>query len=130
MADTDRETGSSEGLVTSLFSKKVGIKAVSSGIERTHRLGTFNPQKSRSVIVKFSSFKEKQGILDSAHKLRGTHALQSKKIFSFLSILHAVVFLILLNQKMPFRLRHDELPTFGKRFLVDDVLESVAERCT
>lgn len=35
-------------------------------IERAHRLGKFNPDKKRPLIVNFASFKEKQAILENA----------------------------------------------------------------
>lgn len=41
-------------------------------IERAHRLGKFEAGKDRPVIVKFASFKVRQSVLSSAHRLKNT----------------------------------------------------------
>ncbi|XP_049516834.1 uncharacterized protein LOC125942658 [Dermacentor silvarum] len=41
-------------------------------LERAHRLGRHNPNKKRPIMVKFFSFQEKQAVLSSARKLKGS----------------------------------------------------------
>lgn len=48
----------------------LGIYAVT--LEQAHRLGRFQVGKNRPLIAKFTRFKEKQRVLISAKKLKGT----------------------------------------------------------
>uniref|UniRef100_A0A090XER5 Putative secreted protein n=1 Tax=Ixodes ricinus TaxID=34613 RepID=A0A090XER5_IXORI len=60
ITDADKETwAQSECLVTSLCSEKQNVQVESSRIERAHRLGAFDLQKCRPIIVKFLRLKIK-----------------------------------------------------------------------
>lgn len=41
-------------------------------IERAHRVGTAKPNKSRPVVVKFASFKDREAVLQNGKKLKGS----------------------------------------------------------
>ncbi|KAH9371057.1 hypothetical protein HPB48_009055 [Haemaphysalis longicornis] len=71
VADNPKETWSqSEDLVRTLVSSHIKVQIAQDGIERAHRLGTFVLDKSRPIIVKFSSFKVKDTIFAMKGKLK------------------------------------------------------------
>ncbi|XP_049528225.1 uncharacterized protein LOC125947472 [Dermacentor silvarum] len=69
--DDERETyEKAEEHILEVCQSKLQCENVS--IERAHRLGRHNPNKKRPIMVKFLSFKEKQAVLSSARKLKGS----------------------------------------------------------
>lgn len=59
----------SEEKVVSFFSDKLDISVTPTSIERAHRLGKYQVESTRPLIVKFLSFKDKR-VLAAASKLR------------------------------------------------------------
>lgn len=73
MADNAKESWSqSEELIRTLVSSHIGVQIAEDRIKRAHRLGTFVRDKSRPIIVKFSSFKLKDTIFAQKGKLKST----------------------------------------------------------
>lgn len=67
----DESWAESEANIIAMY--KDDLKSVeSSEIERAHRLGSFRPQTTRSIIVKFTTFKVTQHVLPLGLKLRDT----------------------------------------------------------
>ena len=58
-----------EQILKSMIQEKLEIEDVN--IERAHRVGNTNNASPRTIIGKFSSFKEKQIVLSAAKKLKG-----------------------------------------------------------
>lgn len=56
------------------FSDKLDISVSPTSIERAHRLGKYQVESTRPLIVKFLSFKDKQRALAAASKLRETNS--------------------------------------------------------
>lgn len=50
----------------------MGITLEKSQIERAHKIGRFQANKSRPVVVNFCHFKDKESILASGSKLKST----------------------------------------------------------
>lgn len=42
-------------------------------MESPDRVGRYNQQKSRLIILKFSFFEDKESVLSKAYKIKGTH---------------------------------------------------------
>ncbi|XP_040067473.3 uncharacterized protein LOC120840813 [Ixodes scapularis] len=129
VTDTDRETwAQSEGLVTGLRSSNLGVNIESSKIERAHRLGAFNPQKCRPIIVKFSSFKDKEGILSSAFKLKGTRVAISEDFPISVRLARRHLLDFAKPKGTTYKLRHDKLFLDNKCYVYDAALGAVKEK--
>lgn len=71
--DSKRETWAvSETMALHLCSEHLGVALPSSVIDRLHRLGCFRKSITRSIIVRFLSFKDKECVLGSAYKIKGS----------------------------------------------------------
>uniref|UniRef100_A0A6B0VBG9 Putative tick transposon n=1 Tax=Ixodes ricinus TaxID=34613 RepID=A0A6B0VBG9_IXORI len=72
--DDQAETWSqSERKIIDFCANNLGVQLDPSNLERSHRLGKFQPNKHRPIIVKFSRFKDKESILAAGFKLKDTH---------------------------------------------------------
>lgn len=58
--------------IISFCSKNLDITMTGSEFDRVHRLGRFASNKCWSIIAKMTAFKDKQNILASARKLKGS----------------------------------------------------------
>ncbi|CAN8028825.1 unnamed protein product, partial [Ixodes persulcatus] len=107
--DANESWASSEGKVIDFCSRHFEISIHPDSIERAHRIGKFNTEKKRPIIVKFSRFKEKDRILSSGFKLKGT-PFSVGEDFS-ISVRHARRKLIEFakNKNVSFRLSFDKL---------------------
>ncbi|XP_029830951.3 uncharacterized protein LOC115315791 [Ixodes scapularis] len=131
ITDADKETwAQSECLVTSLCSEKLNVQVESSRIERAHRLGAFDPQKCRPIIVKFSSFKDKDSVLSSAHKLKGTRVAISEDFPISVRLARRHLLDFARPKGTPYRLRHDKLFINDKCYVFDAALGAVKEKDT
>lgn len=71
LADEPLETwDQAENKILEVMSASFDFTVSKQSIERAHRLGVFSDKKCRPVIVKFSSFKVKQQVLNSSAKLK------------------------------------------------------------
>nr|XP_022297117.1 uncharacterized protein LOC111106652 [Crassostrea virginica] len=57
-------------LVSDFCETELNITGISEKIERAHHIGKFNSNKTRPIVVKFTSFKERERVRLSAHKTR------------------------------------------------------------
>ncbi|KAH9370782.1 hypothetical protein HPB48_014722 [Haemaphysalis longicornis] len=62
----------SEQKIITFCSEKLSISLTNDHFERVHRLGKYHTHKQRPIIAKMSSFKGKQKVVSTAHKLKGT----------------------------------------------------------
>lgn len=71
IAEQSKETWvDSENKVLKILKDNMQLEALP--IERAHRVGRPKPQKNRAVVVKFLNFKDRETVLRSGKKLRGT----------------------------------------------------------
>lgn len=68
--DAQETWAQTEDKVVSLLSSCIDSQISSTDIERAHRLGQFSDTRCRPVIVKLSSFKSKEKIMQSRSRLR------------------------------------------------------------
>lgn len=74
LEDAARKTwAEAEKLVLDACNDKLGIQINPDTIDRTHRIGRFNPDKKRPIVVKFAFFKPKEAVLRSSYKLKYKH---------------------------------------------------------
>lgn len=72
--ERDESMDRSEQKVRHLFKTKLGLDGDGVIIERAHRLGQYRDQgKPRQIIVRLHRFKDRQLILSSASKLKGSN---------------------------------------------------------
>lgn len=67
----DSENGNNTvDAVLSLFKNKLGVELSKSSIDRCHRIGTFNPRKSRPVLVRFMTFQDRSDVYKNKKLLK------------------------------------------------------------
>lgn len=123
--DGKEDWAASEQKIIAFCSEKLKIPTSSEQFERVHRLGKYTENKSRPIIAKFSSFKDKDNILSSARKLKGTN-FSIGEDFSFSTRLarrKLIAFARELNK--PFKLVVDKLHIDKKTYLYDTTTETV-----
>lgn len=124
--DEKEDWAASEQKIIAFCSEKLKIPTSSAQFERVHRLGKYAEDKTRPVIVKFTLFKDKDNILGSAHKLKGTD-FSIGEDFSFSTRLarrKLIAFARELNK--PFKLAVDKLHIDKKTYFYDTTTETVA----
>nr|XP_037276086.1 uncharacterized protein LOC119169097 [Rhipicephalus microplus] len=110
-----------EKQILDICSSKLGIPTI--GIERAHRLGRFRAGRSRPIIAKFSSFKEKQQVLGNARKLKGTTTSISEDFSEAVRKKRKILWEYAKAQKQDgakAMLRYDYLLLNGQKFVCDD----------
>uniref|UniRef100_A0A147BSL7 Putative tick transposon n=1 Tax=Ixodes ricinus TaxID=34613 RepID=A0A147BSL7_IXORI len=126
--DTLNETWSqSEETVLAFCSEKLGIQLDPSNLERSHRLGKFQGDKNRPIIVKFSRFKDKESILASGFKLKGSDFAVREDFSASVRQSRAKLFEYGKSLNVSFKVRFDKLHIGNKRYFFDQVSQSVVE---
>lgn len=70
--DESEDWAASEETIIKLCTDKLEVPSTSNQFERVHRLGRYSPGKKRPIIAKFTFYKDKQKVLASAFKLKGS----------------------------------------------------------
>ena len=60
-----------EEILQNLFDEKIQLQNLK--VEKAHRLGNKEKSNNRTIVAKFSSFKDKQKILSETPKLKGSN---------------------------------------------------------
>ncbi|XP_049524965.1 uncharacterized protein LOC125946298 [Dermacentor silvarum] len=115
----------SEQKVINFCSEHLGVTAVSSQFERVHRLGRFHSEKCRPLIAKYSSFKDKQGILSAAHKLKGTTFSIREDFSPATRQARRKLIEFARTNKKPFKLSLDKMRMDSKTYMFDNVTDGV-----
>lgn len=130
VADTNaQETWSvSETLVREICETKLGVKPTT--IERAHRIGKFQADKTRPIIANFASFKEKQTILGNAKHLKGTRISLSEDFSDVVRRKRRHLWEFAKSRKTDdtrVRLRHDVLYLNDVKYVFDDDTSQVVQ---
>ncbi|XP_042144097.1 uncharacterized protein LOC121834465 [Ixodes scapularis] len=108
--DNQRETwDQSEILIIEHCSAVLNVPLQPTDIERAHRIGTFQPNKSRPIIIKFAHFKIRAQVLLFTKKLKGTSYSISEDYSSNTRTARKHLLEFGKNQRSLFKLRHDKL---------------------
>jgi hypothetical protein len=109
---------------------KMGIPDIRENIERAHRLGKFVVNKTRPIVVKFSSFRVRENIRTNAFKIKNRNfsvceqfpreVVQKRK-----SLIHAMKRALRDNRRAV--LKVDKLYIDGRLYVPPDVDESKSE---
>lgn len=126
--DALNETWSqSEKNVLAFCSEKLGIQLDPSNLERSHRLGKFQDDKNRPIIVKCSRFKDKESLLASGFKLKGSDFAVRDDFSASVRQSRAKLFEYGKSLNVSFKVRFDKLHIGNKRYFFDQVSQSVVE---
>ncbi|XP_040355927.2 uncharacterized protein LOC121046141 [Ixodes scapularis] len=126
--DNSTETwGQSEQKIIEFCSSKLGIQLDPANLERSHRLGKFEPQKARPIIVKFARFKDKESILACGFKLKGTHYAVREDFSASVRVARAKLFEYGRSMNVPFKVRFNKLHADNKRFIFNSESQTVVE---
>lgn len=117
----------SEELVTDLCHKSLGMTIRSRDIERAHRLGAYREGKWRPIIVKFAHFKDKEALLSSSSKLKGTDYGISEDFAPEIRVARRRLIEFGKAQHSPFKLRYDKLICGRKTYVFDQAKQLVVE---
>ncbi|XP_077501507.1 uncharacterized protein LOC144112581 [Amblyomma americanum] len=116
---------SAETKVIDLCKKELDITVDSSQIERAHRIGKYDPEKCRPVMVKFTLFKDKQQIIGNGIKLKGTN-YAVREDFSFQTRLARRKLIEFAKpQKVPYKLNVDKLRINDSVYVYDAATDTV-----
>lgn len=128
IADTLTETWSqTEESILNIFQQSLNLQVANEAIIRTHRIGAFCQTKCCPVIVKFSSYKIKDQILQQRLTLKADHISVSedysietrqarKKLIEFAK-----------EKGDTFKLRHNKMPINNIYYAYDTVNDNVYE---
>nr|XP_037273875.1 uncharacterized protein LOC119166656 [Rhipicephalus microplus] len=126
LKDNEHETWEqSEKLIIDFCSASLESSLQPRDIEGAHRIGRFRPNNNRPIIVRFSHFKDKEGVLSRSARLKGTNykitadfspatRLARKKLVEFGR-----------TQRKPFKLRYDKLILDNTTYLFDSTEQKV-----
>lgn len=103
----------------SLCSELLGITVDKHKVERAHRIGRFQANKSRPIVVKFNHFKDKQSILASGNKLKSTDFALREDFSASVRLARKKLLEFAKESKSPYQLRYDKL-LLGKNYYVYD----------
>lgn len=127
--DSDKETWEqSEKLVTEICTTHLGIPIQPSDIERAHRLGAFNPDRKRPIVVKFANYKIKECALSSTKKLKNTDYAISQDYSQKTRLARKQLVEFGKSQQNTFKLRHDKLTIGDAIYIFDHSLQKVVPR--
>lgn len=123
--DPEEDWAKSEEKIINLCSNKLQLSKTSRHFERVHRLGKYTEGKNRPIIAKFALFKDKQEVLSSARKLKGT-GLSISEDFSFTTRqIRKKLYDFAKAQNTKFYLAVDTLRMDKKTYVVDSITNQV-----
>lgn len=119
----------SEDLIKEALTGVVDADSFNNSIERAHRLGTFVPNKSRPIIVKFSSYKMKDKILSVRPKLKEKDISVTEDFSPATRYARKQLIAFAKNQPNApqFKLQYNKLVLNKKQYMYDPQTDSVTE---
>ncbi|XP_049267703.1 uncharacterized protein LOC125760039 isoform X2 [Rhipicephalus sanguineus] len=117
----------SQAKVIKFCSENLGISIPEDDLERAHRLGRYQQNKSRPIIVKYARFKDKSKILAVASKLKGTTFSIREDYSARVRQARRKLYDHGMLSGKPFKLRFDKLLLENKQFSYHAESDSVVE---
>ncbi|XP_075740056.1 uncharacterized protein LOC142786315 [Rhipicephalus microplus] len=108
----------SEKRIIEFCSEKFNISLTGAQFERVHRLGKFRDSKQRPIIAKLTFFKDKQQILASAPKLKGSKYSIGEDFSLATRQARKSLIEFAKTQRKPFKLSVDRLRMDGKTYIL------------
>lgn len=115
----------SEKRIIEFCSEKFNISLTGAQFERVHRLGKFRDSKQRPIIAKLTFFKDKQQILASAPKLKGSKYSIGEDFSLATRQARKSLIEFAKTQRKPFKLSVDRLRMDGKTYILDHASKTV-----
>lgn len=126
--DANETWAISEAKVAKTCDNLLGLKLEDTHIERAHRLGRFNAGRCRPIIVNFSSFKTKQGILSQGLRFKDSGISIREDFSESVRQDRRKLLEYAKAQNVPFQLRFNKLLMGQKSYYFDRTDMSVKER--
>ncbi|KAM7313020.1 uncharacterized protein ISCGN_002941 [Ixodes scapularis] len=126
--DTNETWATSETKVLQLCETVLGIKIDHSHVERAHRLGRHNAERSRPIIVNLSSFKTKQTILSQTPKLKNSGISIGEDFSANVRHERSKLLGFARTQNSQFKLRYNKLIIGNKVFYYENSEQRVKEK--
>lgn len=118
----------SESRIISFCTEKLEVPITSIDIERAHRLGRFQANKNRPIIVTLSRFKDKARILSAGPKLKDSLFSVREDYSARVRLARKKLFLYAQESKfVSFKIRFDKLIVDKKPFVYDAESDRVIE---
>lgn len=115
----------SEEAVIKFCANQLDIQLDPSYLERSHRIGKFTEGKNRPIIVKFLRYKDKENILSSGRKLKGTSFAVREDFSASVRLARRKLFEFASARNVPFKIRFDKLHINNQQFFFDHVSGTV-----
>ncbi|XP_070391007.1 uncharacterized protein [Dermacentor albipictus] len=126
--DTKGETWlESQTKIVSFCSEQLGLSVSTDDLERAHRLGRYQQDKTRPIIVKYARFKDKSRILAVASKLKGTNFSIREDYSARVRQARRKLYLHGQQSGRSFKLRFDKLLLDGKQFTYNAESDCIVE---
>ncbi|KAH9378441.1 hypothetical protein HPB48_013929 [Haemaphysalis longicornis] len=109
------------------FDKQLGEPIAPDRIERAHPLGIFRENKNRPIIVKFSSYKDRERMLSREHKLKNTNFALREDLTPAAKFAQSKLLQFSRSSGSSYKLRHNKLIVNEKSFIYDNILDLVVE---
>ncbi|XP_070384743.1 uncharacterized protein [Dermacentor albipictus] len=117
----------SEEHICELLSRHLNLRITDGMVERAHRLGAYVANKTRPIIVKFSSFKTKESILSQKSKLKSTGVSISEDFCRATRLTRKKLLEFGKSSGQPFSLRFNKLVINNKAYIYSAVTDTVCE---
>lgn len=118
----------SEARAITFCTEKLEVSITPTDIERAHRLGRFQANKNRPIIVAFSKFKDKARILSACPKLKNSSFSVREDYSARVRLARKKLFLYAQERQLvAFKIRFDKLIVDKKHFVYDAGSDRVIE---
>lgn len=126
IGDTSAESwNDSEEKIKAFCSSKLNVNIEPRSVERAHRLGRFATGKTRPIIVKLCNYKDKEKILASGPKLKGTTYAIREDFSATVRLARRKLLQHARQIGTPFRLRFDKMIIDNSCYTYDPLDDSV-----
>nr|XP_054917232.1 uncharacterized protein LOC126544205 [Dermacentor andersoni] len=117
----------SEEHICELLSRHLNLRITDGTVERAHRLGAYVANKTRPIIVKFSSFKTKESILSQKPKLKSTGVSIGEDFCRATRLTRKKLLEFGKSSGQPFSLRFNKVVISNKAYIYSAVTDTVCE---
>lgn len=127
--DDEKETWSqSEQLVLKLCDETLQVSLDPRSVERAHRIGRFQPDKKRPIVVRFAHYKDKENVLSNAKKLKNSDYSIGQDCSPNTRFAQKRLIEFGKSQPKPYKLRHDKLLIDKTTYVFDRRAQKVVPR--
>ncbi|KAH9384852.1 hypothetical protein HPB48_026879 [Haemaphysalis longicornis] len=117
----------SEEHIIAFCSEKLEITIDPINIDRAHRIGAFQHNKDRPIVVRFSRFKERDAVLSACTKLKGTDFSVRQDVSRSVRMVQKRLLEFGKQQPLKYKLRHDKLIIGESVYVYDPACDGIVQ---